>query len=49
MIRSAKKYKPEFVLSIGDHFYFTGVDDISDKMWKNTFEDVYSSEVGIGI
>ena len=35
--------KPEFVVSLGDNFYLWGVEDVDDKMWKRTFEEVYVS------
>ena len=30
--------------SLGDHFYFNGVEDTKDRMWQRTFEDVYVSD-----
>jgi len=44
MMKYAQRNKPEYVLSLGDHFYFNGVVDEYDLRWKKTFEDVYDSE-----
>ncbi|CBY33663.1 unnamed protein product [Oikopleura dioica] len=44
MMKYAKRNKPEYILSLGDHFYFNGVVDEYDLRWKKTFEDVYDSE-----
>lgn len=44
MERTAKNWKPEFVYGLGDNFYFWGVQDVYDPMWRHTFENVYTSE-----
>jgi tartrate-resistant acid phosphatase type 5 len=37
------KIKPEFVASVGDNFYETGVKSTNDPKWKSSFEDVYTA------
>ncbi|KAL5015661.1 hypothetical protein ScPMuIL_005250 [Solemya velum] len=41
---AAKKYKTQFTLALGDNFYYSGVDSVDDKRFKETFEDIYTSK-----
>jgi len=38
----AQQNKPEFVLSHGDNFYWTGVQSIDDERWRSLFEEMYN-------
>ena len=44
MKRTAKYYRPDYLLALGDNFYYSGVDDVTDPHWRLTFENVYNSE-----
>jgi tartrate-resistant acid phosphatase type 5 len=44
LMKYAKINKPEYVVSIGDHFYFNGIESVQDRRWERTFEEVYDSE-----
>ena len=37
----AARHESEFVLSLGDHFYFKGVRSANDARWRRSFERVY--------
>nr|XP_002121342.3 tartrate-resistant acid phosphatase type 5-like [Ciona intestinalis] len=43
MGQAAEKLKPNFVLAMGDNFYFLGVQDTEDERFNKTFESVYTS------
>lgn len=40
--RTVKTLGADFILALGDNFYFTGVHDVNDKRFQETFEDVFS-------
>eukprot|EP00122_Pirum_gemmata_P000230 Pgem_evm1s200 len=46
MIGNKKQWKgkkgPDFILNVGDSFYYDGVKDDKDHQWKKTWYDVYS-------
>jgi hypothetical protein len=42
MTQWAKQHSPDFVLSHGDNFYWTGISDGSDSRFHTVFEQVYS-------
>ena len=44
MDNNAKEYKPEFVLSLGDLFYWCGIQNTSDFQIAVDFEEPYSSD-----
>ena len=41
MTRTAKLYRPEYLVALGDNFYFWGVEDENDPHWLHTYEEVY--------
>lgn len=43
MAKVAEQAKISFVISAGDNFYETGVKDVSDTLWQNAFENIYSA------
>ncbi len=43
MAKVAEQVKISFVISTGDNFYERGVKDVSDALWQNAFENIYSA------
>lgn len=43
MAKVAEQAKISFVISTGDNFYEKGVKDVSDALWQNAFESIYSA------
>ncbi|XP_065809844.1 tartrate-resistant acid phosphatase type 5a isoform X2 [Labrus bergylta] len=44
MSKVAEQMGADFVLALGDNFYFRGVDNVDSHRFKDTFESVYTSE-----
>ena len=42
MGRVAERFGSSFALTLGDHFYFSGVKSADDPRWRRTFERVFS-------
>jgi hypothetical protein len=42
MARVAEKVGAKFVFTTGDNFYNSGVDDVRDSHWRQSFENVYT-------
>ena len=40
MKRVSRLNPPEYIIGLGDNFYFHGVEDDEDEMWEKTFEQV---------
>ena len=43
MGKIAAKFRSKFALSVGDHFYFSGVSSVDDPRWRRSFENVYTA------
>lgn len=37
-------FNPNFVISVGDHFYQNGLESDFDPRWKTSFEDIFSAK-----
>ncbi|XP_059140214.1 tartrate-resistant acid phosphatase type 5-like isoform X1 [Physella acuta] len=44
MGKIADLYSPQFVMELGDNFYYDGVKDVNDFRFQATFEDVYTAK-----
>ncbi|KAJ8305456.1 hypothetical protein KUTeg_016001 [Tegillarca granosa] len=44
MGRVKQQFGGEFVLALGDNFYFDGVKDVSDKRFKETYDYVFTAD-----
>ena len=44
MATVTERHSSDFVLSLGDHFYFHGVTSADDARWRRSFERVYHHE-----
>jgi len=44
MAVTAKRYRTDFVLYLGDNFYGRGVRSTEDSQWKGKFEDIYKQD-----
>ncbi|ESO94599.1 hypothetical protein LOTGIDRAFT_118056 [Lottia gigantea] len=44
MGQHAQKSKPDFILGLGDNFYFHGVQDVNDPRFKESFENIYQDK-----
>jgi len=43
LARTAKLYRPAFIVLLGDNFYERGVSSITDSLWLSRFEYMYDS------
>ena len=44
MARKAEKFKPEFIISVGDNFYESGLISAEDQQFDTSFTNVYSAK-----
>jgi tartrate-resistant acid phosphatase type 5 len=41
MVHAARRQTLDFVLNVGDNFYFNGVENIFDSRFEDSFEEIY--------
>lgn len=41
---SAETLGAQFLVNVGDNFYYYGVTDVDDPQWKTTFENIYTQK-----
>lgn len=41
MAKIAELYSPQFIMELGDNFYYDGVKNVEDKRFRVTFENIY--------
>ncbi|XP_068128285.1 tartrate-resistant acid phosphatase type 5 [Hyperolius riggenbachi] len=44
MANTAANWGTDFIVSVGDNFYYTGVHNVHDQRFKSTFENVFSAK-----
>ena len=44
IMSSTEKYKPNFILSLGDNFYPLGVESTDDEKWTKIYSDVFTGK-----
>lgn len=42
MGRTSRIHRPEYIVGLGDNFYYHGVEDENDPMFEKTFENIYT-------
>lgn len=44
MDKCAGEFKPEFIVSTGDNFYVIGVKNVNDRLFKKSYEHIYTGK-----
>ena len=42
MGRTSRIHRPEYIIGLGDNFYYHGVENENDPMFEKTFENIYT-------
>ena len=41
---AAENLNAQFILNTGDNFYYYGIKSVTDPMWENTYEQIYTQK-----